>query len=277
MNEHEYDDVNVYQVLCVDFASGGLTLALLVTVVDWSIKKISVSLLPSPWLSSRPCCSASVCGTTRQLFSSSLPLLYQNNEPLNSSPVDHTSSLPAHSRSWRPFAPPALHSPQFKRLAFSPHLYWTSAHFLVFTSRLFSFSCLFFSILQQHATTMKKKITFLLLSSFFFPSWFGLLPALFLHSLQLEPCSFLHLLILLQHVTDFSLFASFLNSSFFIYPCCWAMNLCCFAKYYSYLQCCSCRPHINNLPVKERFVVLRTAAVLWVMIPSLLQNRRSRC
>lgn len=49
----------------------------------------------------------------------SLPLLFQNNETLNSSPVDHTSSLPAHSRSCRRSAPPAFHSPlQFNRLDF---------------------------------------------------------------------------------------------------------------------------------------------------------------
>lgn len=45
--------------------------------------------LPSPWLSSRPCCTASVCGPAR----SASALLLQNNGALNSSPVERTSSL----------------------------------------------------------------------------------------------------------------------------------------------------------------------------------------
>lgn len=57
----------------------------------------------------------------------SLPLLLQNNGTLNSSRVDHTSSLPAHCRS----APPALRCPlQFKRLDF--HL--TETSFFIFDS-----------------------------------------------------------------------------------------------------------------------------------------------
>lgn len=62
---------------------------------------------------------------------SSLPLLLQNNGTLNSSPVDHTSSLPAHCRSTRRSAPPALHRPlQFNRLDF--HL--IRASFFIFHS-----------------------------------------------------------------------------------------------------------------------------------------------
>lgn len=75
----------------------------------------------------------------------SLPLLFQNNEALNSSLVDHTSSLPAHSRSCRRSAPPVLHSPlQFNRLDF--HLIPAEKHQL--TSLLLHSHCkVFFSSL----------------------------------------------------------------------------------------------------------------------------------
>lgn len=95
----------------------------------------------------------------------SLPLLFQNNETLNSSPVDHTSSLPAHSRSCRRSAPPAFHSPlQFNRLDF--HLIpaeKTLTHF--FTVNLTQVSLSF--LLGSHSNSDFSRFRFL-----FFPFFY---------------------------------------------------------------------------------------------------------
>lgn len=108
----------------------------------------------------------------------SLTRLLLNNGTLNSSPVDHTSSLPAHSRSCRRSAPPALHSPlQFNRLDFHPipaeqHQLSSSLFKLTFTSlHIYIYIFLFLSTHKN-----KTHLSWLLFSSSFF---------FFLHSVLL--------------------------------------------------------------------------------------------
>lgn len=100
----------------------------------------------------------------------SLTRLLLNNGTLNSSPVDHTSSLPAHSRSCRRSAPPALHSPlQFNRLDFHPipaeqHQLSSSLFKLTFTALHIYIYIFYFCQLTR------TKLTFL--DSFSPPSFF---------------------------------------------------------------------------------------------------------
>lgn len=136
----------------------------------------------------------------------SLPLLLQNNGTLNSSPVDHTSSLPAHSRSCRRSAPPALHRPlQFNCLDFHPirgdkHLIKFFSFYLVLYST--------FKLSFPQINSATTNLTFLLLSCGFFSVFLPLFPS-DLSCCQLSfstLCNMnspgLHLLILLQHAPE---------------------------------------------------------------------------
>lgn len=198
-----------------------------------------------------------VCATPQL----SLPLLLQNNGTLNSSPVDHTSSLPAHCRSTRRSAPPVLHCPlQFNRLDF--HL--IRASFFIFDSHcnLISFfkvpriciSSFLFSLsadCQTHLSPLQ------LWTQFYFPLLFP--PGLSCCQLSFSTLCNMNLagfwtswfcsntpLRGNQKVCQRLLPHGKIAVSLFSFKSLWAVNSPCFAKYYGYLLCFSCAPRCNR-------------------------------